>query len=96
MRVVDIIERCAQLAPRPDLSVTTNALGLARLAQPLADAGLAERCERLIDRSGVGSEVGVVLHGQRGFGGEVLDLDLVERRNAAVRPGPLSVVGMTK
>jgi cyclic pyranopterin phosphate synthase len=38
--VVDIIERCAQLAPRPDLSVTTNALGLARLAQPLADAGL--------------------------------------------------------
>jgi GTP 3',8-cyclase len=38
--VVDIIERCAQLTPRPDLSVTTNALGLARLAQPLADAGL--------------------------------------------------------
>jgi GTP 3',8-cyclase len=38
--VVEIIERCAQLVPRPDLSVTTNALGLARLAQPLADAGL--------------------------------------------------------
>jgi cyclic pyranopterin phosphate synthase len=38
--VVEIIERCAALAPRPDLSVTTNALGLARLAQPLADAGL--------------------------------------------------------
>ncbi len=38
--VTDIVARCAQLSPRPDLSVTTNALGLAKLAGPLAEAGL--------------------------------------------------------
>ncbi len=38
--VLDIVERCAALEPRPQLSITTNALGLARMAAPLADAGL--------------------------------------------------------
>ena len=38
--VLDIVERCAALEPRPQLSITTNALGLARLAAPLARAGL--------------------------------------------------------
>ena len=38
--VVDIIERCAALEPRPKLSITTNALGLARTAPALAAAGL--------------------------------------------------------
>ena len=35
-----IIERVAGLTPRPELSLTTNAVGLARLAQPLKQAGL--------------------------------------------------------
>jgi GTP 3',8-cyclase len=38
--IVDIIERCAALEPRPKLSITTNALGLARTATALAAAGL--------------------------------------------------------
>jgi cyclic pyranopterin phosphate synthase len=38
--VLDIVERCAALEPRPQLSITTNGLGLARMAGPLADAGL--------------------------------------------------------
>jgi cyclic pyranopterin phosphate synthase len=38
--IVDIIERCAALEPRPKLSITTNALGLARTAPALAAAGL--------------------------------------------------------
>ena len=38
--LVDIVRRCAALTPRPELSLTTNALGLARTAQALADAGL--------------------------------------------------------
>jgi cyclic pyranopterin phosphate synthase len=37
---VGIVERVAALEPRPTLSVTTNGIGLERLAQPLADAGL--------------------------------------------------------
>jgi GTP 3',8-cyclase len=37
---VDIIQRCAELEPRPKLSITTNALGLARTAPALAAAGL--------------------------------------------------------
>ena len=37
---VDIVRHCAQLEPRPQLSVTTNALGLARQAVALRDAGL--------------------------------------------------------
>jgi cyclic pyranopterin phosphate synthase len=37
----DLIARLADLDPRPDLSVTTNGVGLARLAQPLHAAGLA-------------------------------------------------------
>ena len=36
----DIVAASAALAPRPDLSVTTNALGLARRASRLAAAGL--------------------------------------------------------
>ncbi|HLX47377.1 MAG TPA: GTP 3',8-cyclase MoaA [Streptosporangiaceae bacterium] len=35
-----IIERTARLEPRPEISLTTNAIGLARLAGPLRDAGL--------------------------------------------------------
>ena len=35
-----IVERTAQLRPRPEISLTTNGIGLARLAEPLARAGL--------------------------------------------------------
>ena len=38
--LVDIVRRCAELRPRPRLSVTTNGLGLARTATSLAAAGL--------------------------------------------------------
>ncbi len=38
--LVDIVRRCSQLLPRPELSLTTNGIGLARLAQALAEAGL--------------------------------------------------------
>src|SRR5690242_15111442 len=37
---VGIVQRCAELEPRPQLSVTTNALGLARQAVALKEAGL--------------------------------------------------------
>ena len=35
-----IVARTAELAPRPEISLTTNGIGLARLAAPLAEAGL--------------------------------------------------------
>lgn len=38
--LVDIVARCADLQPRPEISVTTNGLGLARVAPALAEAGL--------------------------------------------------------
>ncbi len=38
--LVDIVRRTAALAPRPEISLTTNALGLQRTAVALADAGL--------------------------------------------------------
>jgi GTP 3',8-cyclase len=38
--LVDIVARCSQLTPRPELSLTTNGVGLARLAPALAAAGL--------------------------------------------------------
>jgi GTP 3',8-cyclase len=38
--LVDIIARTKRLAPSPEVSITTNALGLARVAQGLVDAGL--------------------------------------------------------
>ncbi|AMM22285.1 cyclic pyranopterin phosphate synthase MoaA [Frondihabitans sp. PAMC 28766] len=38
--LVEIIERCAALEPRPELSLTTNAIGLAERASALAAAGL--------------------------------------------------------
>ncbi len=38
--LVDIVAACAALEPRPDLSLTTNAVGLARIAAALAAAGL--------------------------------------------------------
>ncbi|GAA1884411.1 GTP 3',8-cyclase MoaA [Streptantibioticus ferralitis] len=38
--VVGIVERCAALEPRPQLSLTTNGIGLARTAEALRDAGL--------------------------------------------------------
>jgi cyclic pyranopterin phosphate synthase len=38
--LVDIVARTAALSPRPETSVTTNGLGLARTARALADAGL--------------------------------------------------------
>jgi cyclic pyranopterin phosphate synthase len=38
--LVGIVEESAKLTPRPQLSVTTNGLGLARLAAPLRAAGL--------------------------------------------------------
>jgi cyclic pyranopterin phosphate synthase len=36
----DIVRRTAALEPRPEISLTTNGIGLARLAGPLAAAGL--------------------------------------------------------
>lgn len=38
--LVDIVRRTKELTPSPETSLTTNALGLARTAQALADAGL--------------------------------------------------------
>jgi cyclic pyranopterin phosphate synthase len=38
--LVDIVRRTAALAPRPETSVTTNALGLTHTAKALAEAGL--------------------------------------------------------
>src|SRR5215472_3154398 len=38
--LVSVIARTAALAPRPEISLTTNGIGLARLAAPLRDAGL--------------------------------------------------------
>lgn len=38
--VVDIVTRTAQLEPRPQLSITTNGIGLARQAEALRAAGL--------------------------------------------------------
>ncbi|WP_189236354.1 GTP 3',8-cyclase MoaA [Planomonospora parontospora] len=38
--LVDIVARTTVLAPRPQVSLTTNGIGLARLAGPLAAAGL--------------------------------------------------------
>ncbi|CDR12008.1 GTP 3',8-cyclase MoaA [Streptomyces iranensis] len=38
--LVGIVERCADLAPRPRMSLTTNGIGLERTAQALRDAGL--------------------------------------------------------
>jgi cyclic pyranopterin phosphate synthase len=38
--LVDIVRRTAALEPRPETSITTNALGLERLAPALKDAGL--------------------------------------------------------
>ncbi|MCW2946072.1 MAG: molybdenum cofactor biosynthesis protein [Actinoallomurus sp.] len=38
--LVGIVAGAAALRPRPQLSLTTNGIGLARLAAPLADAGL--------------------------------------------------------
>ncbi|WP_246222603.1 GTP 3',8-cyclase MoaA [Phytoactinopolyspora limicola] len=59
--LVDIVAACAQLDPRPELSLTTNAVGLTRVAATLAEAGLdrvngsldtlrADRFERLTHR----------------------------------------------
>ena len=39
--LVDIVRRTAALSPAPEVSLTTNALGLARTAGALAEAGLA-------------------------------------------------------
>ncbi|MBO3678418.1 GTP 3',8-cyclase MoaA [Streptomyces sp. NEAU-YJ-81] len=38
--LVGIVERCAALTPRPQMSLTTNGIGLQRTAQALRDAGL--------------------------------------------------------
>src|SRR5690349_10448379 len=38
--LVGIVAAAAALRPRPRLSLTTNGIGLTRLARPLADAGL--------------------------------------------------------
>ncbi|MFI7229008.1 GTP 3',8-cyclase MoaA [Nonomuraea angiospora] len=38
--LVDIVSRTAALTPKPQISLTTNGIGLARLAGPLAAAGL--------------------------------------------------------
>ncbi len=38
--LVDIVRRTAELTPRPETSITTNALGLVRTAAALAEAGL--------------------------------------------------------
>ncbi len=36
----DLVARTGQLRPRPEISLTTNAIGLARVAAPLREAGL--------------------------------------------------------
>jgi GTP 3',8-cyclase len=36
----DLVARTGQLGPRPEISLTTNAIGLARVAAPLREAGL--------------------------------------------------------
>jgi cyclic pyranopterin phosphate synthase len=57
----DLVAAAAALTPRPEISLTTNGIGLDRLAQPLVDAGLdrinvsldtlsAERFARLTHR----------------------------------------------
>ncbi|MFD8595897.1 GTP 3',8-cyclase MoaA [Kitasatospora sp. NPDC059646] len=38
--LVPIIAACAELAPRPEISLTTNGIGLARVAPALRDAGV--------------------------------------------------------
>ncbi len=38
--LVDVVRRIAALEPRPRIAMTSNGIGLDRLAQPLADAGL--------------------------------------------------------
>src|SRR5215472_808060 len=38
--LVSIVARTAALVPRPEISLTTNGIGLARLAEPLHEAGL--------------------------------------------------------
>ena len=38
--LLDIVARTAELRPRPEISLTTNAIGLERLAAPLHSAGL--------------------------------------------------------
>lgn len=38
--LVDVVRRVGELNPRPQMALTTNAVGLDRLAAPLADAGL--------------------------------------------------------
>src|SRR5580704_2119868 len=38
--LVRIVERAAALWPRPEISLTTNGIGLARLAEPLRHVGL--------------------------------------------------------
>jgi GTP 3',8-cyclase len=38
--LVDVVRRLSALEPRPKIAMTTNGVGLDRLAQPLADAGL--------------------------------------------------------
>jgi GTP 3',8-cyclase len=38
--LVEIVAQAAALAPRPEISLTTNGIGLARLAAPLRGAGL--------------------------------------------------------
>jgi cyclic pyranopterin phosphate synthase len=38
--LADIVARTAALEPRPEISLTTNGIGLARLARPLRQAGL--------------------------------------------------------
>jgi cyclic pyranopterin phosphate synthase len=38
--LLEIVERCAAIDPRPELSLTTNAIGLAERAEALAAAGL--------------------------------------------------------
>lgn len=38
--LVDIVRRCAELGPRPRMSLTTNGIGLERTAEALCEAGL--------------------------------------------------------
>ena len=38
--LASLIAAAAALRPRPEISLTTNGIGLARLAGPLRDAGL--------------------------------------------------------
>jgi cyclic pyranopterin phosphate synthase len=87
--LVGIVAAAAQLAPRPRLSITTNGIGLARLAEPLAEAGL-DRVNVSLDTldEGIFRQLA-----RRDRLGDVLD-GLLAADSAGLRPVKLNAVLM--